>query len=212
MSAAGRRLLMLVTDPRLAAGRTRAEAIDAAIAGGVTRIQVRERGMSGGALLRLVEEILAVAKRRGDRTIAVHVNDRLDVAMAAGAGGVHLPSAGLPSGLVRRQVGARFRIGRSVHSLAEARAAQKDGADEVIFGPVFATPGKEAFGPPQGLEALKKVIDAVRIPVWAIGGITPETAKTLAGLPIAGVAAIGAFADAPDPARAARDLIAALSG
>jgi thiamine-phosphate pyrophosphorylase len=207
--ARGRPGLMLVSDTRLLHGRSLAEVVEAAIGGGVTRIQVRERGMPGGALTRLVEEIVEAAKRQADRRVAVLVNDRLDVALAAGAAGVHLPAAGLPVKAVRQRVGARFRIGRSVHSLAEARAAEKEGADEVLFGPVFETPEKAAFGPPQGVEALKKVIDGVRVPVWAIGGITPETTPALRGLPIAGVAAIGAFTVA-DPAQAARDLAAAL--
>lgn len=204
--------LMLVTDAGRLSGRSQADVVAAAIAGGVTRVQVRERAMPGGPLLALVEEILATAKGRAAAKVAVHVNDRLDVALAAGAPGVHLPAAGLPIKAVRQKAGARFRIGRSVHSLAEARAAQKEGADELIFGPIFATPEKAAFGPPQGIDALRKVVDAVRVPVWAIGGITPATAVELRGLPIAGVAAIGAFATAGDPAQAARDLLAALSG
>ncbi|HET8946226.1 MAG TPA: thiamine phosphate synthase [Candidatus Polarisedimenticolia bacterium] len=212
MSGASPVRLMLVTDAGRLSGRSQVEIVSAAIAGGVTRLQVRERSMPGGPLLRLVEEILAAAKGRAAAKVALHVNDRLDIALAAGASGVHLPAAGLPVKLVRQKTGARFRIGRSVHSVAEARAAQKEGADEVIFGPIFATPEKAVFGPPQGIDALRKVLDAVRLPVWAIGGITPATAVELKGLPIAGVAAIGAFATADDPARAARDLLAALSG
>jgi thiamine-phosphate pyrophosphorylase len=212
MSGVAPARLMLVTDSRRLAGRSQAEVVAAAIAGGVTRVQVRERTMPGGPLLRLVEEILAAAKGRPAAKVTVHVNDRLDVALAAGAPGVHLPAAGLPIQGVRQRAGARFRIGRSVHSAAEARAAQKEGADELIFGPVFATPEKAAFGPPQGIDGLRKVLEAVRVPVWAIGGITPATAAELRGLPIAGVAAIGAFVAAEDPARAARDLFAALSG
>lgn len=213
MSGPARRpLLMLVTDARLAVDRAPIETIAAAIEGGVTRLQVREREMAGGALLRFAEQVVALAKGRADRKVTVHVNDRLDVALAAGAAGVHLPAAGLPVAQVRRHASARFRIGRSVHGLAEARAAEKEGADELIFGPIFATPEKAAFGPPQGVDALRRILDAVRIPVWAIGGINPATAASLRGLPIAGVAAIGAFATAADPAQAARDLAAALSG
>jgi thiamine-phosphate pyrophosphorylase len=211
MSDAAPVRLMLVTDTRLLAGRTHGDVVAAALEGGVTRIQVRERTLPGGALLRLVEEILATAKARPVAKATVHVNDRLDVALAAGAAGVHLPAAGLPIKAVRQKAGPRFRIGRSVHSVAEARAAQKEGADELIFGPIFATPEKAGFGPPQGVDALRKVLDAVRIPIWAIGGINSRTAHELRGLPIAGVAAIGAYAHADDPARAARDLIAALS-
>lgn len=207
----GAPLLQLVTDrSSLAAGRTLAEVVEAALSGGVTRVQVRERDLEGGALLRLVEEMLALAARQGKGKVGVVVNDRLDVALAAGASGVHLPAAGLPIRPARIHAGPRFRIGRSVHSLAEARAAEKEGASEILFGPIFETPSKAAFGPPQGIDALRKVAETVRIPVWAIGGITPQTAPSLRGLPIAGVAAIGAFASAQDPAQVARDLQASL--
>jgi len=204
--------LQLVTDRHAVAGRTLADTVEAALRGGVTRVQVRERDLEGAALLRLVEEMMVLAARQGKAKISVVVNDRLDVALAAGAAGVHLPAAGLPVKQARAHAGARFRIGRSVHSLAEARAAEKDGASEILFGPVFATPTKAAFGPPQGIEALRKVAEAVRIPVWAIGGINPETAPALRGLPIAGIAAIGAFFASADPAQAAHDLRAALEG
>ena len=207
---AGAPALQLVTDRHAVSGRTLAEAVEAALQGGVTRVQVRERDLPGGPLLALVEEMLALAARHGKGKVSVVVNDRLDVALAAGAAGVHLPGAGLPLKPVRAHAGARFRIGRSVHSLAEARAAEKDGATEILFGPIFETPSKASFGPPQGIEALRKVAESVRIPVWAIGGITAETAPALKGLPIAGLAAIGAFATAADPARAAADLRAAL--
>ena len=205
--------LQLVTDRRVVPdGRTLAATVEAALVAGVTRVQVRERDLEGAALLRLVEEMLALAARQPKGKVSVVVNDRLDVALASGAAGVHLPAAGLPLKPARIQAGPRFRIGRSVHSLAEARAAEKEGASEILFGPIFETPSKAAFGPPQGIEALRKVAEAVRIPVWAIGGITPNTAAALRGLPIAGVAAIGAFMAAPDPGQAAQALRAALQG
>jgi len=99
-----------------------------------------------------------------------------------------------------------------VHSVAEARQAQKEGADYLFFGPIFESPGKAAFGPPQGTAALRKVAEAVRIPLWAIGGVTPERAAELRGIRIAGVAAITSIAAAPDPAQAVRDLRLALAG
>jgi thiamine-phosphate pyrophosphorylase len=99
-----------------------------------------------------------------------------------------------------------------VHSLAEAQRAQKEGADYVLFGPVFATPGKAAYGEPAGPDALRKVAEALRIPVWAIGGIDPSSAAGLRGMPIAGVAAITAIAGSQDPAGAVRALRAALTG
>ncbi|HYS05190.1 MAG TPA: thiamine phosphate synthase [Candidatus Dormibacteraeota bacterium] len=187
------------------------EVVKGAIAGGCDLIQVREKDLAGGPLLALAREIVEVAKSTARRCPVV-VNDRLDVALAAKAAGVHLPADGLPIEKVRRAAGKRWVIGRSVHSLAEARQAQKEGADYLIFGPVFETPGKAAFGPPQGPDLLRKVVEGVRVPVWAIGGITPGRAAELRGLAIAGVAAISCIAGAPDPAAAVGLLRAALVG
>ncbi len=184
------------------------EVARAAIEGGCDLLQVREKDLTGGALLTLARDLVAAARPRG----AVVVNDRLDVALAARAAGVHLPADGLPIEQVRRVAPKKFLIGCSVHSLAEARQAQKAGADYLFFGPVFETPGKAAFGPPQGADALRRVVEGVRIPVWAIGGITPERAAGLRGIKIAGVAAISFIASAPDPAGAVRALRASLGG
>jgi thiamine-phosphate pyrophosphorylase len=200
-----------VTGRTATAGRPLLEVAKAAIAGGCDLIQVREKDLAGGPLLALAREIVEAAKPPA-RRCSVVVNDRLDVALAAKAAGVHLPADGLPIDQVRRAAGKRWVIGRSVHSLAEARQAQKEGADYLIFGPVFETPGKAAFGPPQGPDALRKVVEGVRVPVWAIGGITPGRAAELRGLTIAGVAAISCIASAPDPAEAVRALRAALVG
>lgn len=200
-----------VTDRSATNGRALAEVAAAAARGGLDRVQVREKDLEGGPLFRLVTEITAAVRGVAGSRALVLVNDRLDVALAARAAGVHLPSAGLPPGDARRRTGPKFLIGRSVHSLAEAKEAVKAGADHLIAGPVFATPSKAAFGEPLGVAALEKIARAVRIPVWAIGGITPETARALAGLPIAGVAAIRAIAAAPDPAAAVKALREALA-
>jgi thiamine-phosphate pyrophosphorylase len=207
---AGRPGIACVTDRRLAGDRTLAAVVRAAIAGGADRIQIREKDLGGAALLDLARELSQAVKTAG-RCLLV-VNDRLDVALAAKAAGVHLPAEGLPVAAARRAAGRKFLVGRSVHSLAEARQAEKEGADYLFFGPVFATPGKAAFGEPQGVAALRKVAEAVRVPVWAIGGVNPSTAPGLRGLPIAGVAAISAIIAAADPAEAVRALRAALEG
>jgi thiamine-phosphate pyrophosphorylase len=200
-----------VTCRTATSGRPLLEVVKASIAGGCDLVQVREKDLEGGPLLTLAREIVEAAKSAA-RRCSVVVNDRLDVALAARAAGVHLPADGLSIDRVRSAAGKRWVIGRSVHSLAEARQAQKDGADYLIFGPVFETPGKAAFGPPQGPDALRKVVEGVRVPVWAIGGITPGRAAELRGLAIAGVAAISFIAAASDPAAAVGDLRAALVG
>ncbi|OLC53264.1 MAG: thiamine-phosphate diphosphorylase [Acidobacteria bacterium 13_1_40CM_4_69_4] len=191
-------------------GRPLIEVARSAIEGGCDLVQVREKELTGGPLLQMAREVVELAKPRSPRC-AVLVNDRLDVALAARAAGVHLPADGLPIEQVRRHAGRRFLIGRSVHSLAEARRAQKEGADYIFFGPVFATPSKASFGRPQGPEALKKVVESVRIPVWAIGGVDPATAAELRGIRIAGVAVISFILSAADPSEAVRALRGILS-
>lgn len=128
------------------------------------------------------------------------VNDRLDVALAANAAGIHLGEKSLPLEAVvnwRRSSGRTdFQIGVSCHSLNAARPAERGGADYIFFGPVFATPSKAAFGPPQGLERLREVCAAVEIPVLAIGGVNFENARACLDAGAAGVAAIRLFQDA----------------
>jgi thiamine-phosphate diphosphorylase len=200
--------VMFVTDRHATGGRPIDAIVAAAIEGGAAMVQVREKDLGGADLLALAQSIVGLAKQRP--RVRIVINDRLDVALAAKAAGVHLPAAGLPVAAVRRHVGDRFLVGRSVHGMAEAREAGKAGADYLICGPVFATPSKAAFGEPLGIVTLRKIAEEARVPVWAIGGITAENAGTLHGIPIAGVAVIGAVAGSPDPAGAVRALRAAL--
>lgn len=201
--------ILCVTDRLALEDRDVASAIRAAIRGGADMVQLREKDLRGGELLRLARESVAAAKEAGGRC-RVLVNDRLDVALAAKASGVHLPAQGLPIAAVRRHAPRTFAIGRSVHSRAEARQAEKEGADYLLFGPVFATPSKAAFGPPHGPDGLRRVVESVRCPVWAIGGINRETIGDLRGIPLGGVAAITAIISAPDPSEAVRELRALL--
>jgi len=148
----------------------------------------------------------AVAETRSAST-KVLVNDRLDVALAAGAAGVHLGENSLSVETVtgwRHSAGrSDFRIGVSCHSLDSARAAERSGADYIFFGPVFATPSKGRFGPPQGIERLREVCAAVEIPVLAIGGVGAENARACIEAGAAGIAAIRLFQDARDSAELA---------
>jgi thiamine-phosphate pyrophosphorylase len=138
----------------------------------------------------------AVAETR-PAGVRVFINDRLDVALAAGAAGVHLGEKSLP---LEKIVGWRlsawrqeFLIGVSCHSQESARAAGQGGADYIFFGPVFATPSKAAFGPPQGIERLREVCSSVKIPVLAIGGINLENTQVCLQAGAAGIAAIRLF-------------------
>ena len=168
--------------------------IRAAIAAGVDWVQIRERDMPARELLALVKA--AIGGRESKARILV--NDRLDVALAAGAAGVHLGGASVParnvvSWLREGNSPAGFLIGVSCHSLEEAREAEDAGASYVFFGPIFETPSKKSYGPPQGIARLTQVCSAVRIPVIAIGGVNEENATECVSSGAAGIAAIRMF-------------------
>ena len=124
------------------------------------------------------------------------MNDRADVAAAAGADGVHLTTQSIDAATIRRMFGEDFLIGVSTHSLAEAEIAKEDDADFVVFGPVFATPSKENYGPPAGLENLKSVAKQLTpFPVLALGGVDVTNARECLRTGASGIAGISLFAD-----------------
>jgi thiamine-phosphate pyrophosphorylase len=182
------------TDPLLSAIRN-------AAAVGVDWIQIREKDLEARALAALVR--LAMDGTRGTGA-KILVNDRLDVAIAASAAGVHLGEMSLPVETVaqwRRSAGRmEFQLGVSCHSIEAAKAAERGGADYIFFGPVFSTPSKAAFGPPQEIVRLREVCAAVQVPVLAIGGVTLENAASCMEAGAAGVAAIRLFQEFPDAA------------
>ena len=169
-------------------------AIQNAASSGVHWIQIREKDLAAHALAELVR--LAVGDVQGTDA-RILVNDRLDVALATNAAGIHLGENSLPLEAVaewrRRSSRTDFQIGVSCHSVEGARAAELGGADYVFFGPVFATPSKAAFGPPQGIEKLSEVCASVGIPVLAIGGVNFENARACLEVGAAGFAAIRLF-------------------
>jgi thiamine-phosphate pyrophosphorylase len=174
-------------------------AIRRAADAGVDWIQIREKDLEARALAAVVR--LALESSR-DTAAKIFVNDRLDVAIAGGAAGVHLGEMSLPVETVvqwRRSAGRmEFQIGVSCHSIEASKAAQGGGADYIFFGPVFPTPSKAAFGPPQGIERLREVCMAVQIPVLAIGGVTLENVASCMEAGAAGIAAIRLFQEFPD--------------
>lgn len=177
----------------LAALRRAAEA-------GVDWIQIREKDMPGERLAGLARAAMDLAKE-GQRVL---INNRLDVALATGAHGVHLGEASLPVEEVARWLRSAksspdFLIGVSCHSLDSARSAEQGGARYVFFGPVFATPSKAALGAPQGLDRLAEVCRSVKIPVLAIGGITADNAPACLSAGASGIAAIRLFQDPVRP-------------
>jgi thiamine-phosphate pyrophosphorylase len=205
--------LCLVTDrrrfPAPAPGEAFAAAewrvLDAAIAAGVGAVQLREKDLDGGALHARAVRLAARCHASGVRLL---VNDRVDVALAAGADGVQLPATGLPVAAARALLGPDRTIGCSVHD--EVELARSAGADLVLFGPVHDTPAKRAYGPPQGLDRLAAVARASSAPVIAVGGITPERTAAVLRAGAAGVAVIAAILDAPDPAAVVKAFRSAL--
>lgn len=168
--------------------------IRAAAAAGVDWVQIREREMTARELLALTKAAIAAASG----VVSVVVNDRLDVALAAGAAGVHLRANSVPASEAVRWLRANhapadFLVGVSCHSLEEARQAQEAGASYVFFGPVFETPAKKKFGPPQGVAKLGEVCRSLRIPVIAIGGINEANAVECLQAGASGIAAIRMF-------------------
>jgi thiamine-phosphate pyrophosphorylase len=198
----------LVTDRAQTRGRPLEDVVRAALDGGVDAVQLREKDLLGAELLRLAEMLRAITARYG---AALFVNDRIDVALAADADGVQLGRHGMPAAAARRIVGRDRLVGVSTHTPAEADAAARAGADFVVFGPVFATPSKAAYGPPRGIEELGAVARALAIPVYAIGGITAARVPEMRAAGARGIALISAVVAAVDPARAAREIAAALA-
>jgi len=183
--------------------------IEAAMAAGVDWVQIREKDLPGRELFELARTAVdAAAARRA----LVFVNDRVDVALAAGAAGVHLGGESLrPMDAIRwcREGNAPtgFRVGISCHSIEDVGEAERTGADYVFFGPIFDTPAKRKFGAPLGIAKLAEACRAARIPVIAIGGVDASNAAECIRAGAAGVAAIRMFQEAND-APALRETIA----
>jgi thiamine-phosphate pyrophosphorylase len=138
------------------------------------------------------------------------INDRIDIAMAVQADGVHLTTTSLPITVARQVLGAEALIGASTHNLIEAQAAADGGADFLVFGPVFFTPSKAPYGEPVGLAALRAVRSAVKTPILAIGGIKKDNVEQVLATGADGIAVISAIIAADDPAAATRDLLETL--
>jgi thiamine-phosphate pyrophosphorylase len=183
--------------------------IAAAAHAGIDLIQIREKDLSGRELLELSRDALAIAKEaEGSSTPSTRIllNDRLDVAVATQAHGVHLGENSSPVDAVKRWLERRtasqppreFLVGASCHSLESCRIAEQGGADYVIFGPVFSTPSKISFGSPQGLDGLAQVCNSLHIPVLAIGGITGKNSCDCIAAGASGLAAIRLFQNRND--------------
>lgn len=170
--------------------RTPIEAIARVLEDGVEYLQLREKDLSGRELLALVEKVLALPNPHGTKML---VNTRLDVALAAGAHGVHLPGHSMAPERLRVITPPGFLIGVSCHTAGEVCAAEREGADLVVFGPVFPPLSKGSALPPRGLDGLGEAARAAKISVFALGGITKENALSCISVGAVGVAGITLF-------------------
>ncbi|MEJ2555713.1 MAG: thiamine phosphate synthase [Anaerolineae bacterium] len=193
----------VITGRRVAGDRSVLDVVRAAIRGGASLVQLREKTATTREMVELGQAVHEITRQSG---IPLIVNDRLDVALAIAAEGVHVGHDDMPVRLARRLIGPDLILGASPETVGEARQMERDGADYLGVGDVYGTPSKSDAGSPIGIDGLTEVIRAVSIPVVAIGGITLENAGAVIQAGAAGVAVISAVVSAPDPEAAARRL------
>ena len=195
--------LYLVTDRALARGRPTENIVRAAVAGGVTCVQLREKDCGTREFLVEARKLLAILRPLG---VPLIINDRVDVALAAGADGVHVGQQDLPLADVRRLAPAGWIVGVSAESVEDAIHAVQGGADYIGASPVFATPTKADHAPPLELDGLRAIRAAVKLPLVAIGGIHAGNARDVIRAGADGLAVVSAIVAAADPRAAAADL------
>jgi thiamine-phosphate pyrophosphorylase len=197
--------LYLITDRhQVPAGHALTEVIESALDAGLKAVQLREKDLSDAELLALATELRKLTSSYNAKLL---INDRVDVAMVVKADGVHLGGHSEPTDIVREKIGPEMLIGVSTHSTEEIHIAAEQGADFVTFGPVYATPSKAIYGPPQGLQSLKAACSNSPLPVFALGGVTPERAAECRQAGAIGVALISAIIAAQNPKEATRKFL-----
>jgi thiamine-phosphate pyrophosphorylase len=192
--------LYLVTDEGLSRGRSTLEIVTAAVHGGATVVQLREKDCS---TREFIEQAQAIKKFLKDQSVPLIINDRVDVAQAVKADGVHLGQTDMPLGVAKKILGDSMIIGISAESLQDAIEAEKGGADYLGVSPIYTTPTKTDTAPPLGLEGLREIRKAVRIPLVGIGGLNRDNAGEVIRNGADGVAVVSAIVAADDPQMAA---------
>jgi thiamine-phosphate pyrophosphorylase len=196
--------LYLVTDRNQTGGRDLLWVLEQALDGGVKAIQLREKDLPGRDLFLLAEKTRRLCQAF---RAALFINDRIDVALASDAEGVQLGTTSIAVAPARALLGPQKLIGVSTHSLEEAKIAEQSEADFVLFGPVYYTASKAAYGAPQGLPALKAIVDNISLPVYAIGGMSLENVGSTRKAGVRGVALISAILSAQNPKEATEKIL-----
>jgi len=199
--------LYLITDRNQTGNVRLIDVVEEALKGGVRGIQLREKDLSSRELYELAYELRKLTNRYDARLI---VNDRVDIALAVDADGVHLGLNSLPIHRVRRLIGDNKLIGLSCHNQVNAIMAQEKGADFITFGPVYYTPSKAQYGKPVGVEKLEIVSHLLEIPVFALGGIKMANIHEVVAAGAAGISLVSAIIANDDPRREAEAMIALL--
>ena len=195
----------LITQENLSAGRRTEAIVDAALAGGVDIVQVREKHRTARTRLEIAETLRGPT---AEADVPLIINDRLDIALAVDADGVHLGDDDLPVAVARAQLGEDAIIGRSVSTVEAAEAAERAGADYLGVGAIYTTSSKDVDDEENGigLDVVTHIADAVDIPLVGIGGVTPERTPDVVEAGADGVAVITAITEAADPERATQKL------
>ena len=199
--------LYLVTDAGLSLGRPHVQVVEAAVRGGVTVVQYREKSAGTRQMIEEARELRQLCRAAG---VPFIVNDRIDVALAVDADGVHVGQDDMPASLARRLIGKGRILGVSAGSPEEARKAEADGADYIGASPIFATPTKTDAPAPLGVEGLRQLARVVSIPVVAIGGINAGNARSMMTAGAAGVAVVSAIVAAQNVEAAAKEIRTAM--
>ncbi len=198
--------LYLISDRKLVPeGNSFLETIEQVLIGGVRALQLREKDLPPDELFACALTLRTLTDSYGASLL---INDRIDVAMAVGADGVHLGEHSLPTSAARRILGNKAIIGRSTHRVEDIVQAAAEGADFVTFSPIYFTPSKAPYGEPQGLDALRHACTTSPLPVLALGGIRQDRIREVRSAGAAGIALISALLKSADPASAARSLLA----
>ncbi len=198
--------LYLITDRSLCREQNLPDAVERALQGGVSLVQLREKDLADKDLLELAGALRRITARA---EVPLLINGRVDIALAVRADGVHLSPATPGLDRARERLGPQALIGFSAHSIEEIRLAERIDADFVTFSPIYPTPSKSAFGPPLGIEALREACAQTELPVYALGGITAGRLAEIRPAGAAGFACIRALLAADDPRHAAERLLAA---